>query len=241
MIKSQVKTIKKILILPLILLIITSGKLNSFQRELPELMQQNEEESKTQYNPNANPYSASQDSAFAKALRLNIHLSTRFYYNLKYSELKWELQEEMSKGKPYDYALRELQKKYPDLLAPRAVDVVHQEIAIASALEVPFTTPYNPYGVKINMGDIGRFLGITADYTPTIQYNLDLNANVEVLVYSISASVIATLFDGKQSPGSYKISWNGRDEKGKKMPSGDYIMEVRVGDVQYIRKRVIIN
>lgn len=190
-----------------------------------------------QYNPNANQFTPDQDSSFYRALRLNIPITTRLDYGLKYSSLNWELREKLSEGKTLNFAFRELQEKYPDLLMPSEVDILHRQIAIASSFDVPYTNTFMQTGMRLNLSDISRFIGLTGDYRPIIFYSIDYVAEVQVLVYSISASVVATLFDGVQKPGNYELAWNGRDENGKKMPAGDYIMEVRVGNAKYIRKR----
>ncbi|MBR3090812.1 MAG: hypothetical protein IKH10_02320, partial [Bacteroidetes bacterium] len=84
-------------------------------------------------------------------------------------------------------------------------------------------------------------LGIIEDTSPEIKYSLGMIADVEIVIYSVQAKVIATIFKGTQRPGSYKITWNQRDDKGKKMPYGDYIAEVRIGTDRFVRKRIVIN
>ena len=64
--------------------------------------------------------------------------------------------------------------------------------------------------------------------------------NVEVVVYSPQARVIAVLLKMHQPTGKYQITWNGRDEKGRRMPTGDYVAEVRLGDERFVRKRIQI-
>lgn len=210
------------------------------KRTLLETDTRNSDAGEVQYNPNANKFSPQQDSLYYRALRLNIPLTTRFKFELQYSNIQWELRKEMSKGKSLKYAFKELQKNYPDILMPSEVDVVHREAMITNSFMIPYSTSYFRNGARFQMESVGRLLGITKDYRPIIQYTIDYNAEVQVVVYSVSASVIATVFDGKQKPGNYEIAWNGRDDNGKKMPTGDYIMEVRIGSEKFIRKKVIL-
>jgi hypothetical protein len=211
------------------------------KRTLLEKNEEDDEGSEVQYDPNVNRYDPSQDSAYFRALRLNIPLTTRFQYEMQFSDIEWELREKLTEGKSLQYAFKELQERYPDLLMPSAVDIVHRDIALERSFEIPFANTWMRHGARFNLQDIGRLLGITNDYRPEISYSLDFNAEVKVLVYSISASVVATIYDGMQRAGSYKFAWNGRDDNGKKMPKGDYIIEVRVGEAKYIRKRCILN
>jgi len=116
---------------------------------------------------------------------------------------------------------------------------INQQMAFAS---VPTVSPnfMGNSGLGVNLRDIGLFLGLVEDVSPVITYNLAITADVEVVVYSISAKVVATIFSGTQRPGRYTFHWNGRDDSGKRMPSGDYIAEVRIGAERFVRKRIVI-
>lgn len=234
----KLRTLYFIIIFIAALLLSLNAKANVNESEL---IRNQDNSNQTQYNPNAVQFSPEQDSAYVRAMRMNIPLATRFELGLRLSSLNWELREKISEGKTLNFAFKELQEKYPDLLMPSAVDVMHHKINIASSFDVPYTTTFLQTAARLSMQDVSRFLGLTGDYRPIIFYSLDYTAEVQVLVYSISASVVATLFDGVQKPGSYELSWNLRDDNGKKMPAGDYIMEVRVGNAKYIRKRCIVN
>ncbi|MER3329064.1 MAG: FlgD immunoglobulin-like domain containing protein, partial [Candidatus Kapaibacterium sp.] len=63
---------------------------------------------------------------------------------------------------------------------------------------------------------------------------------VEVVIYSIQAVVVATIFKGHLPPGSYQRTWTGRDENGRKLPPGDYIGEVRIKGENSYRKQIIL-
>jgi flagellar hook assembly protein FlgD len=99
---------------------------------------------------------------------------------------------------------------------------------------------YNPYGLKIPLGAIGKLLGLVQDVSPKMAFELDYNAEVEIVIYSVQASVVATIFKGSKKPGYHTYTWNGRNDQGKKMPPGDYIGEIRIGNRKYIRKRIVI-
>ncbi len=104
----------------------------------------------------------------------------------------------------------------------------------------PYTSGPNPFGLKIPLSSIGQFFGITEDVSPVLQYDLEYRTNVQVVIYSITAIVVATIFEGVQVPGNYKYTWNGRDDMGKRLPPGDYIGEIRIGNSKYIRKHIVI-
>jgi len=186
------------------------------------------------------PFTAEQDSAFYSAMRLGLPLRTLINNNLRYSDNIWNMERKLAEGTPWQIALQNIRSIPPEFYTADPVDVVHRQIAIEQSMYVPFITTYPRYGTKISLEAIGRFLGLVEDFTPEIKYSLDYTAEVEVVVYSISSVVVATLFNGRQIPGSYKLTWNGRDDRGKLMPPGDYIAEVRIGNEKFIRKRIII-
>jgi flagellar hook assembly protein FlgD len=57
----------------------------------------------------------------------------------------------------------------------------------------------------------------------------------------MNAVIIATMFDGIQSPGDFTYTWNGRDDSGRLLPVGDYVGEVRIGKEKLIRKRIYLS
>jgi len=43
-----------------------------------------------------------------------------------------------------------------------------------------------------------------------------------------------------KEPGQYTVTWDGRDEKNNEVVSGIYLVHMDAGDVQYIRKMVLV-
>ena len=56
-----------------------------------------------------------------------------------------------------------------------------------------------------------------------IRYDLHATARVTLKVYSIAGRLVRELLDGEtQVPGPYRISWDGKDERGRRVTSGVY-------------------
>lgn len=187
-----------------------------------------------------NVYTQEQDSAFRAALDINIPFSLRSRLDLELSERLWQLASGQIERNPWISAMNALSSLPAGVFNPSDVEMVQWQTNIMNSMYVPFVKTYSPYGAKIDFETIGKFLGLVEDVSPIIKYNLAITADVEVVVYSIQASVVATLFKGMQSPGNYTINWNARDDKGRQMPAGDYIGEVRIGEDRYVRKRIVI-
>lgn len=185
-------------------------------------------------------FSPQQDSAYKAALSKRIPLSTRARQDILLSETFWEYSKEMGIGTPWQIAMRDILRLNPNLFAPSAVDLATHQYHLEQSMYVPGVQTLPKGGLKIPLHDIGVFLGVKEDLSPNIKYRIDYLSEIEIVIYSVKATVIATIFEGVQKPGSYSITWNLRDDNGKLMPSGDYIAEVRIGNERFIRKRIEI-
>lgn len=185
-------------------------------------------------------YTAAQDSAYTLAMRLKLPTQTRLWYDLALTDKNWFLLMEQREQQPINRIIEQIASIPKEFLVPDAREVAQRDIAIQNSQYVPGVRTINNNGVKIPFSTIGSFLGLTEDVSPKINYSLDYQSNVEVVVYSVQAVVIASLFKGVQPVGKYTFNWNGRDDNGRPMPKGDYVAEVRVGNEKYIRKRIYI-
>lgn len=193
---------------------------------------------KTDLGPGA--YSPEQDSAFKRALEYSLPVNALIRNGLHLSEPIWEFEQRMMGDRQFSIAAKHLNSLPKSYYLPTPVEMVQRQIMIENAFNVPFVKTYNPYGLQVNLNDIGLFLGVTEDVSPRISYTLEYTSEVEIVIYSVKAAVIATIFKGIQGPGKYNITWNGRDDLGKQMSSGDYVAEVRIGKEKFIRKRIVI-
>jgi len=189
------------------------------------------------YKLNFSPF---QDTAYYSALRLQIPATTRFYHDLKLFAGAWQYRMSYIEPTLEEMANQSIKDLPDEYFLPSSTEMAMYEYNIAQSLYVPYVQTYKPFGVKISMDAIGRFLGITEDLSPNISYSLYETSFVEIVIYSVQANVIATIFSGRQVPGNYSYTWNGRDDRGMKVSSGDYVGEVRIGTNRYVRKRIYI-
>lgn len=180
-----------------------------------------------------------QDSAYFRALRARIPSSTRFSLDLKRFESDIRLMGELNKGTPLDIARKNLDLP-SEYFIPSQREFALYELNQKLSTYVPYIRTSQPFGFKANLSDIGKLLGLIEDVSPVLTYEVDTYTDVEVVVYSIQARVVSTIFSGKQSPGKYTYTWNVRDDAGRIMPPGDYIGEIRIGRSKFIRKRIYI-
>jgi hypothetical protein len=187
-----------------------------------------------------NEFSPEQDSAYYRMMRLGIAPGTLAQLHAKIISLGIAMRKEQEQENPFAIALRNLDLP-PEYYQPRSEDIVQREEMIARSQAIPTGRPGGMRGgISIGLNDIGVFLGISEDVSPVINYVVDYSMKVKVVIYSTAAREVAMMFEGLQNPGKYQLTWNGRDDKGRPMPSGDYVAEVRLGNDRFVRKRITI-
>jgi hypothetical protein len=72
----------------------------------------------------------------------------------------------------------------------------------------------------------------------TIQYSIAKEGSVILEVYNILGQCVASLVDGKQMPGVYKVTWNFSMNR---LPAGVYFCRLKTVDYTKIRKMVIVH
>ena len=184
-------------------------------------------------------YAPFQDSIYNRFLKMNIPARTLFNYNLALGDATWKDLQNQTMQNPYQAAMDALARLPESAFLPTGVERTLYETNLQMSQFVPFQNPHL-FGLKVPLSDIAQVLGLSEDVSPVIVYSLDGPLDVEIVIYSIQAKVIATLYKGRQNEGSYKITWNLRDDYGRRMPSGDYISEVRIGESKFVRKRIVI-
>lgn len=178
-----------------------------------------------------------QDSAYLRAKRLPIPPSARLYADMKLLEKEILLQKKLYGLSDQEVAKRNLQVS-PSLYIPTGQELTMYQYGLMQSQYVPFVPIYKPFGAKVPLSAIGGLLGLTEDVSPWLEYELDVETDVRVVVYNEKALLIATIVNTVQPPGRYRYYWNGRDDNGKLQSRGDYIGEIRIGNTKFIRKRI---
>ncbi len=76
--------------------------------------------------------------------------------------------------------------------------------------------------------------------TTLISYTLSRRTRVRLEIFNIAGQLVKVLVGEEQSAGGHRISWEGKDSKGRPMPSGIYLYKLSFeGDVQ-VKKMVLV-
>ena len=74
----------------------------------------------------------------------------------------------------------------------------------------------------------------------TIRFSLPEKCAVRLAVYSLLGEEIAVLTDATLTPSTYTATWNGRDSHGMEVTSGTYLIRLKAGDKQFVRKALLL-
>ena len=73
-----------------------------------------------------------------------------------------------------------------------------------------------------------------------IQFTVPIGAELTLNIYNILGQTVATIHNGYAKPGTYELTWNGRDMNGKLVPSGVYLYELDAGAYFHAVKKMTI-
>jgi hypothetical protein len=66
------------------------------------------------------------------------------------------------------------------------------------------------------------------------------STRVELRVYDIRGRVVRTLVSSQQAPGRYRVSWDGRDDRGQLAGSGVYFYRLSTDSFSKSRKMILV-
>jgi hypothetical protein len=73
-----------------------------------------------------------------------------------------------------------------------------------------------------------------------IRFDIPEYSKVSIKVYNILGKEITTMLEKEFSPGSYTLSWEGRDSNGKLLPSGVYLIQLHSGNYTKTIKALLL-
>lgn len=68
----------------------------------------------------------------------------------------------------------------------------------------------------------------------------DNQISTSLKIYNIKGELVKILLDQNQAPGSYEISWDGKDDKGKSVSSGVYFYLLEAGEKKQAKKMLLL-
>lgn len=76
--------------------------------------------------------------------------------------------------------------------------------------------------------------------TTTIEYDLPVESDVELVIFDVSGRVVRTLESGRQQAGYRSARWDGRNDAGQAVGSGVYLYRLRAVNTVLTKKMVLL-
>ena len=73
-----------------------------------------------------------------------------------------------------------------------------------------------------------------------INYNLHSNTNINLSIFTLSGQRVTVLVNEKNKPGYYKVSWDGKDASGHRVPTGVYLYRLTTDRNYQIKKMLVL-
>ncbi|MEE9269160.1 MAG: FlgD immunoglobulin-like domain containing protein [Candidatus Krumholzibacteria bacterium] len=99
-----------------------------------------------------------------------------------------------------------------------------------------------PVSVTIPRGVFRLFQNHPNPFNPstTISYDVPLRTRVTLRIFDVSGGLIRTLVNGAQPAGRRSVTWDGRDNSGRRVASGIYFYRLHANGFSGTRKMVLI-
>ncbi len=76
--------------------------------------------------------------------------------------------------------------------------------------------------------------------TTRINYTIGSASFVNLAVFDVSGNFVKILVNAHQPNGVYSLQWDGTNELGNKMPSGNYFIKIKTGEFTQSRKMILL-
>jgi len=74
----------------------------------------------------------------------------------------------------------------------------------------------------------------------TIEYDLSKPENVKINIYDVMGRLVKELVKEQKNTGKYSVIWNGKDDSGNMVASGNYFYQIICGDFVQAKKMILL-
>jgi hypothetical protein len=74
----------------------------------------------------------------------------------------------------------------------------------------------------------------------TISYSIEKSGMTNLQIYNLSGKLVRTLVEQMMKPDHYSFIWDGRDERGEKLASGIFFVQLKSQNISRSRKIVLL-
>ena len=95
-----------------------------------------------------------------------------------------------------------------------------ENVPVTMTISQNFPNPFNP--------------------STTISIEMHEGGEASLEIFNIRGEIVTTLAQGNIQPGSYRVTWDGRDNKGQVVAAGNYIAVLSKGNEQVSRNMLML-
>jgi len=110
-----------------------------------------------------------------------------------------------------------------------------QSIDLSDILAVVSPNSNLPKDIELNQNFPNPF-----NPTTTIKYSINQNGKVKIVIFDILGRQVRSLVNENNSIGQYSVLWDGRNDAGKVVQSGQYYYTVEMDDITKTKKMILI-
>ena len=119
------------------------------------------------------------------------------------------------------------------LVGPRSLNIFSFDLTTAVEENSPRISP--PAQFELYQNYPNPFNPAT-----TISYQISTGARVDLTIYNVAGERVRDLLSAHQSAGTYKIEWNGKDDFGRSLSSGQYFCEIQSANFRKTLKMLLV-
>lgn len=91
--------------------------------------------------------------------------------------------------------------------------------------------------------DLSRIVAVSPNpFNPstTIAFDLAKTGPVEMVIYDLTGTRVRVLVDAVRPAGRHSVIWDGQDDNGNRVASGVYLARLKTGEIQQMRKMMLV-
>lgn len=119
-----------------------------------------------------------------------------------------------------DIQLADTLWKYFQGMFPTSVEQIASLVPAEYRLMQNYPNPFNP--------------------STKVEFYLPKRSPVRIAVYNIVGQQVKIFFDQEMEAGSYRVTWNGKNDYGEYTPSGVYFVRLDAGDFSSTKKMILL-
>jgi FlgD Ig-like domain len=100
------------------------------------------------------------------------------------------------------------------------VEISNNQLPVTNIQMTNYPNPFNP--------------------STTIAFNLVVSGEVKVEIFNIKGQKVKTLMECSTSAGSFELIWNGRNNAGRRVASGEYIAMLKVNGMILVERKMLL-